>query len=61
MTATRIAAIALALVLAACTHTQKTVGGAAAGGVAGALVAGPVGAAVGAGAGAVTAPVIAGD
>src|SRR6478735_4578137 len=41
------------------THTQQTVGGAAAGGVAGAVVAGPIGAAVGAGAGAVTAPIIA--
>lgn len=59
MTATRIALVALALAVAACTHTQKTVGGAAAGGVAGAFVAGPIGAAVGAGAGAVAAPVIA--
>ena len=61
MTAIRIAAIALALADCGCNHTQKTVGGAAVGGVAGALVAGPVGAAVGAGAGAVTAPIVAGD
>jgi hypothetical protein len=58
MVAIRITAIVLALAASACTHTQKTVGGAAAGGVAGALVAGPVGAAVGAGAGAVTAPAL---
>jgi hypothetical protein len=59
MPAIRIVAIVLAVVVCACTHTQKTVGGAAAGGVAGAVVAGPIGAAVGAGAGAVTAPIIA--
>jgi len=51
--------IILTVAVTGCTHTQQTVGGAAAGGVAGAVVAGPIGAAVGAGAGAVTAPIIA--
>jgi len=50
--------IILTVAVTGCTHTQQTVGGAAAGGVAGAVVAGPIGAAVGAGAGAVTAPII---
>jgi hypothetical protein len=54
-------AFPLVLALAACNHTQKTIGGAAAGGVTGALVAGPIGAAVGAGAGAIAAPAIAGN
>jgi osmotically inducible lipoprotein OsmB len=45
-------AVVFALTLAACTHTQTTLGGAAVGGVAGAAVAGPIGAAVGAGTGA---------
>jgi hypothetical protein len=45
----------LVVMLAACTHTQETATGAAAGGVTGAVVAGPVGAAVGAGAGALVA------
>jgi osmotically inducible lipoprotein OsmB len=47
------------LALGACTRTQATLTGAAAGGVAGAVVAGPIGAAVGAGAGALTAPKLA--
>jgi hypothetical protein len=58
MAAIRIVALGIAVAICGCTHTQKTVGGAAAGGVAGAVVAGPIGAAVGAGAGAVTAPII---
>jgi len=48
----QLAAVVFALTLAACTHTQTTLGGAAVGGVAGAAVAGPIGAAVGAGTGA---------
>jgi hypothetical protein len=45
-------ALVFALTLCACTRTQTTLSGAAAGGVAGAAVAGPIGAAVGAGTGA---------
>jgi osmotically inducible lipoprotein OsmB len=51
-----IAAMALAVLAAACTTTEQRVSGAAVGGVFGAAVAGPVGAAAGAAAGAATAP-----
>jgi hypothetical protein len=55
-----LAAIVLGAALVGCTHTQRTVSGAAAGGVTGALIAGPIGAAVGAGGGAVAGSVIGG-
>jgi hypothetical protein len=48
----QLVAVVIGLTLAACTHTQTTLGGAAAGGIASAVVAGPIGAAVGAGTGA---------
>jgi hypothetical protein len=51
--------VVLVFALTACTRTQATLTGAAAGGVTGAVVAGPLGAAVGAGAGALTGPKLA--
>ena len=53
-----IAIVMLAGLSAACTTTEKRIGGAAVGGVSGAALAGPVGAGVGAVAGAVAAPSI---